>query len=276
MNRYRDLFLLGLPLLLAAGCVHPVQQLIDEPTVQFVGMSMTEPGVFSATPVFRFELGNTNPMSLDIRTIAYDLTVNGRKFVKGASDQNSRLPAGGRETVSMPISFSFLDLFPAMAEFRDAEAIPYELTGAIGVGPYAVPYSATGRFEVPQLPSVALRSVRLGDVDADLVQLILEMTVENPNPFPIRPRRIDYGVALEGRERSRGSVGELPEVPASDRAGITVSVLVALEGDRELAERLSGGRPVSYRISGDVLFGPPRRGPRGLSFEQSGTMGGGS
>lgn len=276
MNRTRAFSLLTLLPLLAVGCVHQIQQLIDEPTVEFIGMSMTEPGVFSATPVFRFELQNTNPMSLDIRNITYDLTVNGRKFVKGASDQTRRLPAAGRETVSLSIPFSFLDLFPAMAGFQEAEAIPYELTGTIGVGPFAVAYRASGRFEVPVLPNVVLRTVRMGEMEAGLAQLMLELDVENPNAFPIRPRRIDYQVALEGRERSRGSVGELPEVPASDRAGITVSVRVALEGDRELAERLSAGRPVSYRISGDVLFGPPRRGPRGLSFEQSGTMGGGS
>ncbi|MFP4582428.1 MAG: LEA type 2 family protein, partial [Desulfococcaceae bacterium] len=255
-----------------AGCVHDVQQLIDEPTLEFVGMTLTDTGVFSATPVFQFALSNSNPMGLGIRDIAYDLRVNGRKFVKGVSDQNARLPAGGREAVSLPIPFSFLDLFPSIPDFREAEAIPYELSGTIGVGPYDVPYQTAGRFGVPGLPEVSLEAVRLSGLEPEMVLLTLNLELRNPNPFPIHPRRIHYRVAMEGRELSSGAVGELPEIPASDRAGITVSVRVGILEAPDLADRLSAGEPVAYAVEGDVAFSPPRRGHRGLPFQRSGEI----
>jgi LEA14-like dessication related protein len=257
---------------LAAGCVHDIQQLIDEPKVEFVGMTLSETGVFSATPVFQFALSNSNPMGLGIHDIAYDLQVNGRKFVKGVSDQNARLPAGGTEAVSLPIPFSFLDLFPSLQEFRDAEAIPYELTGTIGVGPYDVPYQTAGRFQVPALPSVSLEGVRLGPVESSLAQLTLNLALINPNPFPIQPRRINYRVSLMDRELARGAVGELPQVPASDRAGISVSVLVEIGPTPELADRLASGDSVAYDVRGDVAFSLPRREHRGLPFQRSGEI----
>ncbi len=272
MNPTWRAFSLAVAVFLAAGCVHDIQQLIDEPEVEFVGMALSETGVFSATPVFQFALSNSNPMGLGIQDIAYDLQVNGRKFVKGVSDQNARLPAAGRETVSLPIPFSFLDLFPSTREFREAEAIPYVLTGTIGVGPFDVPYQTAGRFEVPALPSASLESVRLGTVESDLVQLTLDLELSNPNPFPIRPRRIHYRVSLMGRELSRGAVGELPQVPASDRAGVSVSVLVGIYETPELADRLAAGEPVAYDVRGEVAFGLPRRGHRGLPFRRSGEI----
>lgn len=259
-------------ILLAVGCVHDIQQLIDEPTVEFVGMTLTDTGVFSATPVFRFALRNSNPMGLAIRDIAYDLQVNGRKFVKGVSDQNSRIPAAGREAVSLPIPFSFLDLFPSVEDFREAEAIPYSLSGTIGVGPFDVPYRTAGRFEVPALPAVSLEAVRLSGLEAGMVQLTLNLELKNPNPFPIHPRRIYYRVALASRELASGAVGELPEIPASDRAGITVSVRVGILEAPGLADRLAAGEPVAYAIEGDVAFSPLRRGQRGLPFQRSGEI----
>lgn len=272
MNRKWGFPALALVALLAAGCVHDIQQLIDEPAVEFAGMELTDPGVFSATPVFRFELSNTNPMGLAIRNIAYDLTVNGRKFVKGVTDQSGRLPAAGRRTLSLAVDFSFLDLFSSLDGFRTTEALSYELSGTIGVGPFAVPYRATGRFEVPKLPAVSLRAVRLGPVDSELAQLSLDLELENPNSFPVRPRRIHYSVSLDGRELSRGAVGELPSVPAEDRAGISVSVLVEMGDAREVANRLLDGRGVAYAVEGDVAFGPARRGPRGVPFARTGEV----
>jgi LEA14-like dessication related protein len=272
MNRKWKFPVLALLGLLATGCVHNIKQLIDEPSVEFGGMEMKDSGVFSATPVFRFELASTNPMGLGIHGVAYDLKVNGRKFVKGVTDQTGRLPAAGTKTVSFPIPLSFLDLFGTMDAFRETETLPYELTGTIGVGPFAVPYSATGRFAVPGLPTVFLRGVRSGETDAESVELILDLELANPNPFSVRPRRIHYSVILDGRELARGAVGELPSVPAEGRAGVSVSVRVAATAAREVAERLADGRGVTYDVRGEVAFGPPRRGPRGLPFAGTGEL----
>jgi LEA14-like dessication related protein len=272
MNSTWRAFSLAAMVLLAVGCVHDIQQLIDEPEVEFVGMTLSETGVFSATPVFQFALSNSNPMGLGIHDIAYDLQVNGRKFVKGVSAQSGRLPAGGRETVLLPVPFSFLDLFSSIEDFREAEAIPYELTGTIGVGPYDVPYETAGRFEVPALPSVSLETVELGSVEAGLAQLTLRLAVDNPNPFPIQPRRVSYRITLMGRELARGAVGELPQVPASERAGISVSVLVEIDDAPELAERLAAGDSVACDVRGDVAFSLPRREHRGLPFQKSGEL----
>lgn len=142
-KRYLAALLLIISLGLAA-CDHlAMQQLVDPPIVEVVGMTVDAVSADEATVVFSFQLGNTNPMSMETSQIKYNLHLNGRKFVKGISRQRVKIPVIGESEVVLPVTFTFTDLLGPSGATTDG--IPYELTGNVVVGPFAIPYEYSGR-----------------------------------------------------------------------------------------------------------------------------------
>jgi len=254
--------------LLVAGCSAIGQQLIDKPEIEYLGMNLKDLSLFEATPVFRFRFTNTNPMGMDVSSVSYNLKINNRKFVKGVSGRNVRIMAVSSGEMELPVSFSFSDLFPSPASAE--EGISYELSGMIRIGPYSLPYEAVGRFDLPKIPGISLKEVRISDLSESSASLMLVLDLSNPNAFPLDVDTIAYVFRVNGADMGQGAVS-LPEAVAEKtQVRISVPVNTVCSGQDALLCQMLKSAAASCEISGVMKFRTFKSGLRGISFQDRG------
>lgn len=263
--------------LMFLGCVTASQQLLDRPVVEYREMTVPANSLLSAYPVFRFRLSNSNPKTLRLKRISYDLKVNHRKFVKGVSGQNLRIRPADSAMVELELPFGYLDLLEAMRGTERGmadqggdlrETVRFDLSGGMVIGPFTVPYSVTGSFQVPRLPDVVCRGLRSGAHGSDPEQLMVEIRLSNPNALPLALEHLSYEleVAGLGTVSGEGAVGR--SIPAEGE------LMVALPGSLSAATGAGAdGRPSrGYDIEGIMVCAAPERQGVRFPFHGSGLL----
>lgn len=265
-------FLLSFAALVTGSGCATMQQLIDPPEAHFKGMQIKEISLFDATPVFTFELVNFNPMGLNIRNMTYNLKINDQKFVKGVTGQGLRLKAGGSETVELPITFNFLDVYETLSDFQSAETARYDLSGTIGVGPFNIPYHAEGEFEIPELPEVSVEGVRVEQVSPSGASLVFSLQLKNENSFPLHPKGLDYAVKLAGEEMMEGTVREIGQI--TDHGATRLQIPLNLDFLKLSRPVLSAvrGSAADYEITGHLNFDVAGRWDQSVPFQKVGVV----
>ncbi|GBC63680.1 hypothetical protein DENIS_4678 [Desulfonema ishimotonii] len=261
----------AMTVLLLWGCV-TVRELIDEPEIEFTGMSLRSVSLLEATPVFRFRLTHTNPMGINVKNIAYNLKINNKKFVKGVSAQTVRLRPAGSGELELPITFNYLDLFESVAEFRYTDTVRYDLSGIVSIGPFSLPYQTGGEFDIPTLPGVSLRAIRVTDLSFPRASLVLDMELKNANAFAVRPSSLSYVCKLEGKELLRGRIPKLPAIAESGNTRVEIPVTVDLFKLEQSVYRIVKGRSAAYEISGSMAFDAAGGGQRRFPFKAAGRV----
>lgn len=264
------------PLLLAillfwSGCA-TMQQLIDPPEVSFKGMSLADISLFDATPEFTFELFNPNPMGLGIRNMTYNLKINDRKFVKGVTGQELRLKAGGSETVVLPITFNFMDLYETLSEFKSADTARYDLSGTIGVGPFNLPYHAEGAFDVPKLPEISVESVKVDHLSVTGASMIFDIQLKNENGFALNPKGLDYSVRLGGKEMAEGKVRDIGAISHHGATRLRIPLRIDFMKMGQAAFSALRGGSTDYEIAGELNFDTPGKWDRTVPFQKVGVV----
>lgn len=262
---------MGLLTIVLCGCT-TLQQLIDKPDVEFRGMSLASASLFEATPVFRFELNNPNPMGLLIRSVTYNLKINDKKFVRGVSDQNVLIKAANSGILELPLTFDYLDVFESIASFRQSDTVSYELAGSIGIGPFSLPYQADGEFDIPELPDVSLEGVQVENMSISGASLVVDLNVENNNSFPIDMGGLNYSLKLEGRELAQGMTRQISSISEKGMARIRIPVSVNFLELGQSAYQALRGKATDYEVAGEMTFNMPGQRVKRIPFEKSGEV----
>lgn len=271
MIRKPYLWLFTAILLTGNGCA-TMQQLIDPPEAHFKGMHFGNISLFDATPVFTFELVNANPMGLGIRNMTYNLKINDRKFIKGVTGQDLRLKAGESETVELPVTFSFLDLYETLSEFESADTARYDLSGTIGVGPFNIPYHVEGDFEVPELPEISVEGVRVDRLSAAGASLVFDLRLKNENTFTLNPKGLDYSVKLGGKEMAGGKVREIGPISNLGATHLQIPLRVDFRETGQALLSALRGSATDYEIAGELTFDVVGRWAQAVPFLKVGVV----
>ena len=140
--------------LIITGCA-TLQQFVQKPTISFDSIDFKNISLFEQTLLFNFKFANPNPIGGNVRSVAYSLKSKDRQVFKGVVDKGIYLGAGATETVQLPVTIKFLELFSTIKEFINADKFPYELKGTFGIGPFEIPYNKSGVITVPKIPAVS-------------------------------------------------------------------------------------------------------------------------
>ena len=142
------------------------------------------------------------------------------------------------------------------------------LAGAItGIGGCA----ATGT--LIHAPQVDLTSVQLTDVRFDRQTVQLGFDVDNPNPFPLPVRAVEYQVMLDDEKFAGGSTAGSFTVPAGGQDDFVISVeLDVLNSASQMFSFVSGGMrdEIAYELQGKLTVDIPFARP--LPFSSSGMI----
>lgn len=122
-------------------------------------------------------------------------------------------------------------------------------------------------------PSVALTSVKLANVSLTQQTFHLGFDVDNPNPFPLPVRAVEYIVRFDDEKFAGGATEGNFTVPSRGRDNFTISVdLDFLTTASQLSALLRRGMPdtVKYELEGSLTVDIPFARP--LPFSSSGVI----
>lgn len=243
-------------LFLPWGCA-TVHELIDPPRLTYLGMIQQPDSLFASEPTFRIQVENTNPRGFTIDRVAYDLKIDGRSFLKGVSAQNKRVQAASDANMEISINFNYLDLFPSVTEFSATPSVAFDLTCAVQIPPFSVPFHTKGTLALPRMPALSLKGVRPGTKEEGPVTII---RLKNPNAFAVSIDGLDYTLRAADREVGTGVIRQVISLPAKGDMFVEMP-MTPVEGPSLTAP--------PWDISGQMLFRIPGRGNRVFPFRAS-------
>ncbi|MEL6547378.1 MAG: LEA type 2 family protein, partial [Myxococcota bacterium] len=159
----------------------------------------------------------------------------------------------------LPVTLNFIELGSTLIEiFRERETLNYSMNVTTTVtspsGPQTAQASGEGLLALPRLPKVAGGDAQVSGLDLFGAALTFELTVENPNPFPIRLGEMAYGLTVNGKSLIAGKeAGQ--ELAATGTSSIRLPLQVNFaEVAVSMVEFLSKNEKVDYGLHADFGF----------------------
>jgi len=253
------------------GCA-VLQQLIDKPEVEFIGVSLNTVSLFEATPVFKFKITNPNPMGININKINYNLRINDIKFIKGVSDQQAGIKAASSGILELPVTFNYMDVFNNVSEFIESDKIYYNLSGSINIGPFPVLYEYNGELEVPDLPELALKDVKISSLSLKEASIAFDLELGNSNSFPIALEALDYSVKLDGRDFIKGIRTDINTISKNGKLKLEIPLELNFLESGYSVYKVFKDLSADYELSGTMKFRVPKIGLRDFPFNKTGKV----
>ncbi len=128
------------------GCANSLQP----PEVTLIGLA---PAGTILDPAVRVDLRLDNPNSraLPVRSMSFDLNVNGQPLARGLSEAPFRIPANGQAQTSLVVSTQVTDLLRQLSQIQGRRSIDYQLQGRLqldGALPISIPFRRAGALQL--------------------------------------------------------------------------------------------------------------------------------
>lgn len=142
-----------------AGCDAMQALGLQKPTAQLKGLRFDKVSLEAATLVFDVEVDNPYPVALPLTNMDYGLTSNAKPLLSGKADAAGSIPARSSQTLSLPVSVSYLDLFNAFKGIKPGVSIPYKAEMGLSMdtpalGNLRLPLQKAGELAVPSIPDL--------------------------------------------------------------------------------------------------------------------------
>jgi LEA14-like dessication related protein len=251
----------------ALGCAHaprppppPAPLPIERPLVSIEGAAFESFEFTGATLVLQARIDNANPFPLSLARVEYGIEVEGARAAQGSIAVPFAVPAAGSSAVRLPVRIRFAAVpgFVKLAATRRDAA--YRIAGVAAfstpAGVVDVPFAYADRMGIPQLPAFQARRAALRAASPTEVRMDVLLAVSNPNPFPIPPARIVYGLVLSGKEivRAEGTLTEPIAGGATAELELPITVSV-LRAGKAAARLLLPFASLDVALRGEASFG---------------------
>lgn len=123
------------------------ENVVSAPNVSLRNIHVENIDLGGQTFLLSFDVTNPNPFPLPIKTVDYDVKLDGHRFASGAAVSAFTVPAGSDSEFGISVDVNLLQTAPELLFIvRDASRrdIPYELKGQLGVD---IPYTKPVKFE---------------------------------------------------------------------------------------------------------------------------------
>jgi LEA14-like dessication related protein len=197
MNKFKHaswLMALGL-VALVSGC-STLDKVVKPPELSLSNAYITAMSLTDVQLAFDVDIKNSNPIGLSMAGLSYTLQVQDKPMVKGALNERLEVGANGSSRVKLPFTLRYEDIFGTLIALRDNKELRYQISGEADFGLVRLPYSKTGTFALPTLPTISVESLRVNQLNLSGVDLSVTLKVANANAFPIRLDGLDYQLKL--------------------------------------------------------------------------------
>jgi LEA14-like dessication related protein len=208
--------------------------------------------------VLGFEIENPNSFGIRLDRLDYELQVAGERLATGDQRRGFEIGPRDRSRADIPISVSWDDLARVYRSVRGGGSADYRIDAGFWfevpiLGAVRVPVTSDGDFPRLSLPRLSVADLDVARVDASGARLDLRLELENPNDFPLSVGDLDYSLDLAGSRVARVEDAGRLTVGRGGTGAWTVPVRIDFaEAGRALAQALTGGGAIDYRLDGTL------------------------
>ncbi len=244
---------------LFAGCqtIRDLSQ-IKKPELSIKTVRLTDLTFDSLTLVTDLQIKNPNRLSATLRGFDYDLDINGNSFVKGRQDNKVVLPSMGENSIGIPMTLRFSDLYKTFQSMKNEDSAAYKISLGLDfelpvIGDRQFPVSKEGYIPLPKLPVIKVNSLRVKKMSFSGADLELELKVSNPNAFAMSFDNLKYNLEISGQSWVTGAVPEMLQIGKSGENTLTIPVSIKFaQMGQTLYQVLMQKSAIDYRFQGNV------------------------
>lgn len=220
--KYSAWLALGL-LAVVAGC-STLERQIKSPELSLSNAHVTAMSLTDVQLAFDVDVKNANPFGLSMKGLSYELQVQDKPTIEGALSERLELAANNTSRIKLPFTLRYEDIFGTLVALRDNKELRYQISGEADFGLMRLPYSKTGTFALPKLPTIAVESLRINQLGLNGVDLSLALKIGNENSFPIRLDGLDYQLKLADATPIRGASAAPLSVQANQQGPLLLNL----------------------------------------------------
>ena len=266
--------LCGVLLSCAAARDVVTDRIIRPPSVRIVSAEITDLSFSGARLLFDVEITNSNPIGIMLDGFEYELFIENETFLSGRQDGRVEIAAGGTSVIPLPLAFEYADVYRTFENMVSNDGVSYGLVLRFFfdlpvLGMVEVPARIDGEVPLLKIPVIAPRSLRVARVGLSSADILLEITVDNPNSFSFEIPAFRYDLLVNGTRWAEGHGEDL----AVGEKKITVLSIPLTVRYREVSQSLnlllSTGKEASCVLKGtvDIKTPLPLLGDVSLPFE---------
>ncbi|MDJ0699559.1 MAG: LEA type 2 family protein [Woeseiaceae bacterium] len=113
-----------------------MEELVDPPRVSLRSVEVQQLDVRKQTFLLSFDVTNPGPVSLPVKSVSYDVRLDGYRFASGETPGSFTIPAASDTGFAISAELDLLSTAPALLSIvREATRrdIPYELHGSLAI-----------------------------------------------------------------------------------------------------------------------------------------------
>jgi LEA14-like dessication related protein len=231
---------------------------VQKPTVAFAGVRLDNLSFSAVDLLFDLKITNPNPVGATLAGFDYDFLLNGNSFLQGNQEQNVKIPAQGEQTLPVPVTLNFDNIYDTFKSLRDQDSTGYSLNCGLSfdlpiLGPQRIPISKTGSVPLIKIPKIAIASLKLNKLNLSGADLKLQVKLTNPNALAFTLQAFDYRLEINGQPWLDSRQTQPLEIAAKKPSVLEIPFSVNfLQIGQSAYTLLSGKQDLSYRLKGGL------------------------
>lgn len=248
---------------IVSGCqtLQELSKNVGKPQVSVAGVQVTDFSFRNIQLGFDIRVKNPNPISLSMLSYSYDFKINGYNFVQGNHRKSLTIAATGASTIQIPVRINYLDLYNLFQSLKHKKRSTYQLSANLYfnvpvLGRIKIPIHKSGKLPMLKIPKINLSGIQLKNLSLSAINMVLNLTVKNPNGFALLLKNMSYKLLVSGH----------PWIEANRTGGIsinsngkqTISIPISLnllQIGRSAFQLLNNSGKIHYQLKGDLNFG---------------------
>lgn len=209
----------------------------------------------------QIEVSNPNLYSIALGALDYQFSVNQARLLTGEQERGNSIPAGGTQTISLPVEVVFSDVLDLLGSFAQRDSVAYRLDAGMGfdipvIGRVRVPVATEGEVPIPQLPSIRVSGLKADRLSLTSADLTLTLAMENPNVFGLLIDQFSYEFALDNNSVASGAVRQRVRMEEKGQALIQVPITLSfLDAGMALYQAFLSGSSMDYGLAFESRVG---------------------
>lgn len=200
-----------------SGCAHlntqTLSKIVKEPTIEVDTVAVTGLDLNSVELTLSLNVNNPNSYGINLSGYSYSIQMNEKEIFSSTDNNGFTLPASADKIIKVPLTIGFNDAMDLIKEVKPGAPLKYHvdadlLLDVVVMKNFKVSTSKEGEINIPQIPTVAFKNLKVSNFSFNRARLNLMFDVNNPNSFPIRLKDLQYNVNASGSEWGSGAVPE--------------------------------------------------------------------
>lgn len=139
------IFVLLFLLAALSGCESLTKSLLKDPEVSVLDVKVTDIDMSDISLAITMSVVNPNAVPINLDRVSYELNVAGETVADGDFDEGVKVPANGRNNVTVPMKFKFKSVGNILSGIINRSFVKeYELKGTAQFGFFSVPFLKKG------------------------------------------------------------------------------------------------------------------------------------